>query len=113
VGRRGLLWCKIPKAGSTTLTKLYLRLAGLHPPNEEDDEGFGAQNPDNLTRKVHKVLRENYPKVPLKALQQLITSGSTIKFMVVRDPFERLVSAYRDKLEDYQRDLRFRSDFLD
>ena len=35
----------------------------------------------------------------------------SLKFLVVRHPFERVMSAYMDKLEDYQRDLKFRGGY--
>lgn len=87
-----LIWCKVPKAGSTTLTKLFLRLAG-------------SKRYNNNTR-VHKLLRDFYPRLPNHKMWDIMKTSKT--FMIVRDPFERILSAYRDKLENYQRDLIFR-----
>lgn len=89
---QGLVWCKVPKAGSTTLTKLFLKLAG--------SKGY-----TNNTR-VHKLLRDFYPRLPNDVMIDKIRISTT--FVVVRDPFERILSAYRDKLENYNRDLIFR-----
>ena len=35
----------------------------------------------------------------------------SLKFLVVRHPFERVMSAYVDKMEDYQRDLKYRGGY--
>ncbi|ODM96899.1 Carbohydrate sulfotransferase 8 [Orchesella cincta] len=93
--QNGIIWCKVPKAGSTTLTKMFLRLAG-------------SKNYKNNTR-VHKLLRDFYPRIPNKLM--LDKMKTTKSFLVVRDPFERILSAYRDKLESYNRDLVYRDGF--
>ncbi|CAG7786963.1 unnamed protein product [Allacma fusca] len=93
--RKSLIWCKVPKAGSTTLTRMFLRLAGARKFNSSD--------------KIHRMLRDFYPKLADKLMQRRMKT--TFKFLVVRDPFERILSAYRDKLEDYARDLQFRDGY--
>ena len=35
----------------------------------------------------------------------------SLKFLVARHPFQRLVSAYQDKLQDYARDLKYRGGY--
>jgi len=87
---QSIVWCKVPKAGSSTWTYNFLKLAG---------------QTTNST-KIHKLLRDYYPKVEdRKALKE------DFKFMVVRHPFERLLSAYRDKLEDLSRDMDAREGY--
>jgi hypothetical protein len=93
--KNGLVWCKVPKAGSTTLTKMFLRLAG-------------AKNIQNTTR-IHKLLRDFYPRYSAKVMKNRMKASKT--FLVVRDPFERILSAYRDKLESYNRDLQYRDGY--
>jgi len=84
-----LVWCKVPKAGSSTWTYNFLKLAGVNPKEH-----------------IHKVLRDHYPKQQSNKVMQ-----DTFRFMVVRHPFERLLSAYRDKLEDLARDIDARDGF--
>jgi hypothetical protein len=43
--RNSLVWCKVPKAGSSTWTYNFLKLAGVSPRTQ-----------------IHKVLRDHYPK---------------------------------------------------
>merc|ERR1711971_1382315 len=87
--QNSLVWCKVPKAGSSTWTYNFLKLAGVNPKD-----------------KIHKVLRDHYPKQDSNKVMQ-----DTFRFMVVRHPFERILSAYRDKLEDLERDIDARDGF--
>ena len=75
-----LLYCWIHKVASTSWSKVFLQLAGLEVP---------------LSR-THEATQKFSPKKP----GQLATAISTsLVFTIVRHPFERLVSAYRDKFE--------------
>lgn len=85
-----LVWCKVPKAGSSTWTFNFLKLAGI----------------ENNGQKIHKALRDHFPKQSNNKVMQ-----GTFRFMVVRHPFERILSAYRDKLEDLSRDLEARDGY--
>jgi len=87
--RHSVIWCKVPKAGSSTWTYNFLKLAGVDPKEH-----------------IHKVLRDHYPKQESNRVM-----ADTFRFMVVRHPFERLLSAYRDKLEDLSRDLEARDGY--
>jgi len=84
-----LTWCKVPKAGSSTWTFNFLKLAGV-----------------DIKSKLHRELRNHYPKQSSNAVLK-----DTYRFMVVRHPFERILSAYRDKLEDLSRDIQARDGY--
>lgn len=87
--KHSLTWCKVPKAGSSTWTFNFLKLAGVNPKSH-----------------LHKALRDHYPKQSSNTIMK-----DTFRFMVVRHPFERILSAYRDKLEDISRDLEARDGY--
>jgi len=79
----------VPKAGSSTWTYNFLKLAGVDPKSH-----------------IHKALRDHYPRQSNNKIMK-----DTFRFLVVRHPFERILSAYRDKLEDLNRDLEARDGF--
>ena len=58
---------------------------------------------------LHAFLREKYPLLSKNLNKQFMPVS--LKFLVVRHPFERVMSAYMDKLEDYQRDLKYRGGY--
>jgi len=93
------MWCKVPKAASTSWLHAFLSLA--HVPSHEipEDNGMG----------LHAMLRDKYPRLS-KNLNNKYMPAS-IKFMVVRHPFERIMSAYADKIQDYNRDLKYRGGY--
>ncbi|CAL4104177.1 unnamed protein product [Meganyctiphanes norvegica] len=73
------IWCPILKAGSTTWMRILAVRGKLRAP------------------KLRSKLRKNYraPKVDEK--KKKVFQNAT-KFFIVRHPFERLLSAYRDKM---------------
>ncbi|KAK7086393.1 hypothetical protein SK128_021996 [Halocaridina rubra] len=92
-----LTWCKVPKAASTSWLHAFLELAGVQDIASKDMAG------------KHSLLREKYPLLTNSLLKRIMPT--TLKFMVVRHPFERVLSAYRDKLEDSERDLKDRGGY--
>merc|ERR1719244_906975 len=95
----GLMWCKVPKAASTSWLHAFLSLA--HVPDEEvpEDNGLG----------LHGFLRDKYPLLSKNLQRQFLPKS--LKFVVVRHPFQRIMSAYVDKLQSYQRDLLYRGGY--
>merc|ERR1712179_881520 len=95
----GLMWCKVPKAASTSWLHAFLTMA--HVPEYEipEDNGMG----------LHAFLREKYPLLSKNLNKQFMPVS--LKFLVVRHPFERVISAYMDKLADYTRDLKYRGGY--
>ena len=83
------MYCFIPKAACTTWKRTLVRslvndsttVRGVH--KDEKMEEYGLRRLNAFRKEeIHKILASYY------------------KFMVVRHPFERLVSAYRNKFED-------------
>merc|ERR1719228_2421459 len=95
----GLMWCKVPKAASTSWLHAFLSLARVSQQEIPEDNGLG----------LHAYLRDKYPLLSKNLHKQLMPQS--VKFLVVRHPFERLLSAYVDKLQDYQRDLKYRGGY--
>jgi len=95
----GLMWCKVPKAASTSWLHAYLSLANVPEYEIPEDNGMG----------LHAFLREKYPLLSKNLNKQFMPVS--LKFLVVRHPFERVISAYMDKMEDYARDLKYRGGY--
>ncbi|XP_042205527.1 carbohydrate sulfotransferase 11-like [Homarus americanus] len=92
-----LTWCKVPKAASTSWLHAFLQVAGVQDIASKDMAG------------KHALLRDTYPLLATGLLRRIMPA--TMKFMVVRHPFERVLSAYRDKLENYERDVKDRGGY--
>ncbi|XP_018008802.1 carbohydrate sulfotransferase 11 [Hyalella azteca] len=78
-----LAWCKVPKVASTSVVQSLLKVVGRE--NLIEELGISRQ---------HTALRRLMPH--LSAAEQPPEAGTI--FMVVRHPFLRLISAYRDKI---------------
>ncbi|ELU07795.1 hypothetical protein CAPTEDRAFT_221358 [Capitella teleta] len=84
-----LLFCEVPKAGASTLKKLLIQAAPLFLPN--------SSVPRNIHRSLEK-FNITHPKQSIDALQPILRKY--FKFVVVRHPITRLLSAYKDKFYD-------------
>lgn len=87
-----LLYCPVFKAASTSWLINYLKLA-----NSTADPKSGN---------LHKLVTRLFPAPRTLKLRKRIYEEST-KFIIVRHPFERLVSAYRDKLAGFTRNEHY------
>ncbi|EDV50246.1 carbohydrate sulfotransferase 11 isoform X1 [Drosophila erecta] len=80
-----IIWCNVFKAASSSWMFNFNVLAGYSP---------------SYLRKTKKILlnlaRERYPRVTLDELRE--AQNYSLTFIIARDPFERLLSAYRDKM---------------
>ena len=82
---------QVPKAASTSWLHAFLKLANVPDDLIPEDNGMG----------LHAFLRDKYPLLSKNLNKQFMTKS--VKFVVVRHPFERIVSAYLDKLHSYAR----------
>jgi len=89
-----LLYCPVFKAASTSWLINYLKLS-----NSTSDPKNG-----NLHTKITNLFP---PPATFKLRKQIFSES--IKFIIVRHPFERLVSAYRDKLAGFSRNEHYLS----
>lgn len=81
-----LVWCNVFKAASTSWMYNFNILAGYNSKFLKNSKLV----PLNLARR-------RYPRPSLHALQQAL--HDSIAFLIVRHPLERLLSAYRDKMQ--------------
>lgn len=95
----GLMWCKVPKAASTSWLHAFLKLSHVPSYDIPEDNGMG----------LHAFLRDKYPLLSKNLNKHFMPLS--LKFLVARHPFQRLVSAYQDKLQDYARDLKYRGGY--
>ncbi|KDR22013.1 Carbohydrate sulfotransferase 11 [Zootermopsis nevadensis] len=93
-----LVWCPIYKAGSTTWMEIFATIGGVMTPNNRMRLSKGLIQINQLARMVYPKAKDT--KATLKLLPE------TTRFIIVRHPFERILSAYRDKLE-HRKDREF------
>ncbi|XP_065087467.1 carbohydrate sulfotransferase 11 [Ochlerotatus camptorhynchus] len=81
-----LVWCNVFKAASTSWMYNFNLLAGYSPEFLKKTKDVPLQ-----------LARQKYPRPSVDALHEAI--NGSISFVIVRHPFERLVSAYKDKIQ--------------
>ena len=82
-----VIYCVVPKVGCTQLKRIFLVLNGVYSSIEE------ATNIHNITKYTYI----HDKKFSVKKREYMLKNF--YKFMIVRDPLERIVSAYRNKWE--------------
>ncbi|KAA0202305.1 hypothetical protein HAZT_HAZT007743 [Hyalella azteca] len=83
----GLTYCPVYKAASTSWLHNLCVLAGADP-----------HWLNNKTLHISTVARRFWPQLEYDVAASVVPG--TLRFMIVRHPFDRLISAYRDKLEN-------------
>jgi len=87
-----LIWCPVYKAASTNWMHNLLHLAGM---NKTQIKKIIADHPNQPNEQGRVVA----PVLPLKAIERMASQEDTKSLLIVRHPFDRLVSAFRDKIE--------------
>ncbi|KAM5179645.1 carbohydrate sulfotransferase 10 isoform 1-T2 [Mantella aurantiaca] len=82
-----ILFCQTPKVGNTQWKKVLIVLNGAFPSIEDIPESI-----------VHDHDKNGLPRLSSYSISDVHERlNSYFKFFIVRDPFERLISAYKDK----------------
>lgn len=83
-----VLYCFIPKVGCSNMKRIFLVMQGLYPSVEKV----------NIAEMNVEIVRLDNKKFTEE--QRVYMLKNFYKFMLVRDPMERLASAYRNKWQD-------------
>ncbi|XP_011668980.2 carbohydrate sulfotransferase 11 [Strongylocentrotus purpuratus] len=87
-----LLYCSIPKVGCTSWKRLILNITGYADALAELEKEKGALSVHETMQRIFQPLSKMDPGEAREVLK------SYKKFMFVRNPYTRVLSAYRDKL---------------
>lgn len=82
-----LVWCNIFKSASTSWMYVFNILAGYDPKFLQKTKAVPLQ-----------LARDKYPRPTKEHLQSILKDEDVTSFIVGRNPLERLVSAYREKI---------------
>lgn len=82
----GITWCNVFKAASSTWM-YYFNILG----------GYNIKFLQRTKTSPLELARNRFPRPTFSELSEALTNS--ISFLTVREPFERLLSAYRNKLE--------------
>ena len=90
------IFCFVPKSGCTSLNVLFFINQGLLPESELQQSGGHLVNPSRL-----QSLIAEHSFGHLNNSQRVYTLKNYFKFVMYRNPLERLVSGYRNKVQRY------------
>jgi hypothetical protein len=109
----GLIWCPVPKVGTTTMVSLLARRFNEYAAVNElvnvlHIHAAGSRGGSGSLPETHRV-QEQLPlalrhlikigsQLSEKAREELCSSGRAVSFTAVRNPWNRLVSAYLGKI---------------
>ena len=82
-----LVWCNVFKSGSTSWMFIMNALAGYSETFLKETERYPLL-----------MAREKYTRPSKKDLLKVLGNGKTVSVIIGRHPYERVVSAYRDKI---------------
>jgi chondroitin 4-sulfotransferase 11 len=83
----GIAWCNVFKAASTTWMYYMNILAG-----------YDLKYLQRTVATPLELARKRFPRPSVEDLHEALENS--ISFLIVREPFERLLSAYRNKMEE-------------
>jgi hypothetical protein len=95
---RSFLYVTVQKAGSSTMRRRLWKLYDVEIPEEGATAAISAQTGPYLG--LHDILDEE--------LRDLLRGPSTYRFTFVRNPYSRLISAYRDKILNLNGNPKYR-----
>ena len=83
-----LVWCNVFKSASTSWMYIFNVLAGYNTKFLQKTKAVPLQ-----------LARDKYSRPTKEQLQRVLENDDVTSFIVGRNPFERLVSAYREKIQ--------------
>ncbi|XP_042888256.1 carbohydrate sulfotransferase 11-like [Penaeus japonicus] len=98
----GIVWCPVYKVASTTWMRNFLRLAHFNEDNPKIPKNIPKEKQDKRRFSVrfgatHNRVFELYPG-PEDPVERDRVMQESVRVIIVRHPFARLLSAYRDKM---------------
>ncbi|KAF2365121.1 Sulfotransferase [Trinorchestia longiramus] len=84
-----LMWCSIFKSASSSWFDYFLTIAGKDPHVKKNSD-------------VELARKTAYPRPSLDELLFYLNDPSYTSFVIIREPFERILSSYQDKITNHK-----------